>query len=168
MIKHYKILNPFMHNVVKWPNILWRSCGVDTSRFLKYVWPFYNIVHQRVKHFYHARAFCNVHGAWGSGLTYSQLWCFWERFYECVSSQKKWSLTISTSVAGITKSNFANLRLNSCLPKRCFICFNDSPLKIMKNAFYLNLKVVFILKISKFLIGIFGRVVETAWLERYC
>ena len=37
--------NPFMHNVVKWPNIFLKSCGV----FLKYVWPFYNIVHERVK-----------------------------------------------------------------------------------------------------------------------
>ena len=28
-----------MHNVVKWPN---------TARFLKYVWPFYNIMDERV------------------------------------------------------------------------------------------------------------------------
>ena len=38
-----------MHNVVKWPNILKTSCGVNTTRFLKYVWPFYNIMHERVK-----------------------------------------------------------------------------------------------------------------------
>ena len=43
-------LNPFMHNVVKWPNILQKSCDVHTARFLKYVWPFYNI-HERVKWF---------------------------------------------------------------------------------------------------------------------
>ena len=42
-------LNPFMHNVVKWPNILQKSCGVNTARFLKYVWPIYNIMHERVK-----------------------------------------------------------------------------------------------------------------------
>ena len=42
-------LNPFMHNVVKWPNIILKSCGVNTARFLKYVWPFYNIMHERVK-----------------------------------------------------------------------------------------------------------------------
>ena len=30
------LINPFMHNVVKWLNI-------------KYVWPFYNIMHERVK-----------------------------------------------------------------------------------------------------------------------
>ena len=40
------LLNPSMHNAVKWPNIL---CGVHTARFLKYVWPFYNIMHERVK-----------------------------------------------------------------------------------------------------------------------
>ena len=26
-----------------------KSCGVNTARFLKYVWPFYNIIHERVK-----------------------------------------------------------------------------------------------------------------------
>ena len=43
------LINPFMHNVVKWPNILQKSCGVNTARYLKYVWPFYNIMHERVK-----------------------------------------------------------------------------------------------------------------------
>ena len=38
-----------MHNVVKWPNILKISCGMNTVRFLKYVWPFYNIMHERFK-----------------------------------------------------------------------------------------------------------------------
>ena len=33
-----------MHNVVKWPNILLKSCGVNTTGFLKYVRPFYNIM----------------------------------------------------------------------------------------------------------------------------
>ena len=28
-------LNPFMHNVVKWPNILQKSCGVHTARYKK-------------------------------------------------------------------------------------------------------------------------------------
>ena len=35
--------------------------------------------------------------------------------------------------------------------KICFICFNESPLKMMKNAFYFILKVLFVLKIFKFL-----------------
>ena len=41
-------INPFMHNVVKWSKILSKSCGVNTARFLKYVWPFCNIMHERV------------------------------------------------------------------------------------------------------------------------
>ena len=44
-----ELVNPFMHNVVKWPNILYKSFDVHTARFLKYVWPFYNIMHERVK-----------------------------------------------------------------------------------------------------------------------
>ena len=39
----------FMHNVEKWPDVLYKSCGVNTARFLKYVWPFYNAMHERVK-----------------------------------------------------------------------------------------------------------------------
>ena len=30
-------LSPFMHNVVKWPNILKKYCAVKIARFLKYV-----------------------------------------------------------------------------------------------------------------------------------
>ena len=30
------------------PNILQKSCGVATARFLKYVWSFFNIIHERV------------------------------------------------------------------------------------------------------------------------
>ena len=39
--------NPSMHNVVKWLNIFLKSCGVNTARFLKYVWPFYNIMPEK-------------------------------------------------------------------------------------------------------------------------
>ena len=45
------LVNAFMHNVVKWPNILQKSRGVHTARFLKYVWSFYNIMHERVNAF---------------------------------------------------------------------------------------------------------------------
>ena len=45
-----KCFNPFMYNVVKWPNILLKSCGVHIARFLKYAWLFYNIMHERVNH----------------------------------------------------------------------------------------------------------------------
>ena len=36
-------INPLFH-VEKWPNILLKSRGVNTARFLKYVWPFFNIM----------------------------------------------------------------------------------------------------------------------------
>ena len=46
--------NPFMHNV-KWPNILYKSYGVNAARFLKYVWPFDNIMYERVNNNYRLR-----------------------------------------------------------------------------------------------------------------
>ena len=44
-------------------------------------------------------------------------------------------------------------------------CFNDSPSKLMKNAFYFILKALFVLKIFKFLSWLFGHVEKTARLE---
>ena len=45
-----------------------------------------------------------------------------------------------------------SLKWDSHLPKKiCFICFNGSPPKMMKNAFYFILKARFVLKIFKFL-----------------
>ena len=49
--------------------------------------------------------------------------------------------------------------------KNCVICFTESPLKMMKNAFYFILKALFVLKIFKFLSWLFGNVEKTAWLE---
>ena len=44
------------------------------------------------------------------------------------------------------------LKSNSQLPPpKFYIYFNDSPSKIMKNAFYFILKALFVLKIFKFL-----------------
>ena len=43
-----------------------------------------------------------------------------------------------------------------------FIFFNDSPLKLMKNVFYIILKSVFVLKIFKFLSLLSGHVEKTA------
>ena len=55
-----------------------------------------------------------------------------------------------------------NLKSGSHLPKKiCFICFNDSPSKVMKNAFYFILKALFVLKIFKFLSRLFGLVEKT-------
>ena len=56
-----------------------------------------------------------------------------------------------------------SLKLDSHLPKKfLFICFNESPLKMMKNAFYFILKTLFVLKIFKVLSWHFGHVEETA------
>ena len=41
--------NPFIQNVEKWPDIHQKSWGVYTARFLKYVCPFFNIMHKRVE-----------------------------------------------------------------------------------------------------------------------
>ena len=44
------------------------------------------------------------------------------------------------------------LKSDSHLPKKFpFICFNESPSKLMKNAFYFILKALFVFKIFKFL-----------------
>ena len=45
---------------------------------------------------------------------------------------------------------------------KCVIYFNDSPLKMIKNALYLILKAIFVLKIFKFLSLIFGHLEKTA------
>ena len=52
--------NPFMHNVVKWPNILKKICGVNTARFLKYVWPFYDIFMKGLKSYYQNQNFLSL------------------------------------------------------------------------------------------------------------
>ena len=50
--------------------------------------------------------------------------------------------------------------------KTCIICLTESPLKMMKNAFYFILEDIFVLKTFKFLSGLFGHAGKTAWLER--
>ena len=44
-----------------------------------------------------------------------------------------------------------SLKSDSHPPKKCVICFNESPLKMMKNTFYFISKTPFVLKIFKFL-----------------
>ena len=50
--------------------------------------------------------------------------------------------------------------------KSCFIYFNGSPFKFMKNTFYFILKTLFILKMFKSLYWLFCYVVKAPWLER--
>ena len=46
--------------------------------------------------------------------------------------------------------------------KICVICLIESPLKMMKNAFYFILEALFVLKLFKFLSRLFGHVGKTA------
>ena len=39
---------PFMQNFQKWSNVLQKSCGVNTARFDKNVWAFFNIMQEMV------------------------------------------------------------------------------------------------------------------------
>ena len=50
--------------------------------------------------------------------------------------------------------------------KKKIICFNDSPSKMMRNAFYFILKALFLLKIFKFLYWLIEHEEKTTWLER--
>ena len=40
----WKHVHNFIHKVEKWPNILQKSNDVHIANFLKYVWPFFNIM----------------------------------------------------------------------------------------------------------------------------
>ena len=79
-------------------------------------------------------------------------------WFENWKNKKRTHKTISKNVIG-PKSKVGL----SPSKKNYFICFNDSPSKMMKNAFYLMLKALFVLKIFKFLSWIFGHVEKTAW-----
>ena len=48
------------------------------------------------------------------------------------------------------------LKSDSNHPKKSFICFNETSLKRMKNAFYFILKAPFVLEIFKFLSSLFA------------
>ena len=60
---------------------------------------------------------------------------------------------------------FLHLKVRVSPPKKlpilCFICFNESPLKIMRNASYFILQALYILKIFKFLPWLFGNEEKT-------
>ena len=63
------------------------------------------------------------------------------------------------------ESCWNTLILDSRLLKK-YICFNDSPSKTIKNAFYFILRALFVLKIFKCLSWLFGHVGKMTWLER--
>ena len=60
-----------------------------------------------------------------------------------------------------------SLKSDSQLPKKyCFICFNESLLKMMKNIFYIILKALFILKILKFLSWLLGHLKKSCLIRK--
>ena len=64
------------------------------------------------------------------------------------------------------KKSWKNLKHQSrvfTFQKLSFICFNESPLKMLKNAFYFIFKPFFVLKIFKLLYCVFGHVGNTAF-----
>ena len=68
-----------------------------------------------------------------------------------------------------TENSFPVLHLNIKIfkvrlspSKKLFICFNNSPSKMMNNAFYFILKALFVFKMFKFLSSLFGHVEKTA------
>ena len=48
-----------------------------------------------------------------------------------------------------------------------FICFSESHLKMMKNAFHFICKALFALSITEFLSWLFGHIEKAAWLEKW-
>ena len=73
-----------------------------------------------------------------------------------------WSYFMTTSFR-LLKSSLKLLKSDSHFPREfLFIFFNESPLKIMKNAFYFILKALFVLRIFRFLSWHFGHVEKTA------
>ena len=77
-----------------------------------------------------------------------------------LKNKKRSGTSLLTSFRGWLKVGLSSSRQNS------FICFNESPLKMMKNAFYFIWKALFVLKIFKFFSWVFGYIEKTAWLER--
>ena len=59
-----------------------------------------------------------------------------------------------------------NLKVGSSTSKKiCFVCFNESPLKMMKNTFHFVIRALYILKIFKFLSWLIGHVEKRALLK---
>ena len=66
--------------------------------------------------------------------------------YICKAADKVWHDGVAFKVGLSTSKNMS------------FVCFNEGPLKMMKNALYFILKALFIFKIFTFFSGLFGHV----------
>ena len=75
---------------------------------------------------------------------------FWRYCKDVIANLLFWVLWASLGTH--TQNDSINLKSDSHLPKKfLFICFNESPLEMMKNAFYFILNALFVLKTFKFL-----------------
>ena len=70
-------------------------------------------------------------------------WCLKTKFIEKNIFKKQMVKYISSS--------HRKCSVKKMFLKKLFVCFNESPLKMMKNVFYFIIKALFVLKISKFL-----------------
>ena len=61
----------------------------------------------------------------------------------------------------MTSKNLMTTFLMSPFKKNCVICLIESPLKLMKNAYFI-LKALFVLKVFEFLLQLFGHVGKMA------
>ena len=75
-----------------------------------------------------------------------------------------WYLTSCSVLSGVIDVNPRDLfKVRLLLSKKIyFSCFDEGPLKIMKNAFYSILKTLFVLKVFKILSLPFGHIEKTA------
>ena len=161
---------------------------MNTARFLKYVWPFYNIMHERFKNrLNETRSATNsskykkqsnfrvsllrkTKREYSSNLNVKYVsnkktfWVTVKAFFSgkglnsnfIIFTEKRKIITNDREISNIMNNYFteiaSHLKSHSHPPKKiCFICFNESPLKMMKNALYFILKALSVLKIFKFL-----------------
>ena len=125
-------VNPLFHNVEKWPKILLKNCGVNTARFLKYVWPFFNIMKQRVNN---SLWFLHVVQDLGDSLNVRRnFWCL-------IMVLKNWCSSIYMS--GSCKKIFKEIRnhryvssLCLNLPASMFLFLPISALSILKRLLF--------------------------------
>ena len=79
-----------------------------------------------------------------TNITFTWLSCLYSPFKQSllVLIKNKCSLCFSS----FSEKSLLKVRLSPFPPKKCFICFNDSLSKMMKNTFYFILKAFFVLK----------------------
>ena len=83
-----------------------------------------------------------------------------------LSLEQKLSSLAFFAVDEININSVENLKSNLHLAKKiCFICFNESPIKMLKKCLKFILKALFVLKIFKVLSWLFCHVEKKAWLE---